>query len=145
MASTYERWKSRYLLTMLAVELMCNMLALASLEKMFLFFFFSYQSRPRSALKRGLGPDIVGFDLRDFALRLQSIFFFFKAPVETFIVASRLSVSFASPAIQQVFALVTGGGGSVIALVTRGGVQRRYVHQQTEGRSGAPHMRRTAG
>lgn len=77
------------------------MLALASLEKMFFcFFFFSYQSRPRSALKKGLGPDIVGFDLRDFALRLQSIFFFFKAPVETFIVASRLSVSFASPAIQ---------------------------------------------
>lgn len=85
------------------------MLALASLEKMFFVFFFSYQSRPRSALKRGLGPDIVGFDLRDFALRLQSNFFFFNAPVETFIVASRLSVSFASPAIQQVFALVTGG------------------------------------
>lgn len=84
-----------------------SMLALASLEKMFCFFFPSYQSRPRSALKRGLGPDIVGVDLRDFALRLQSIFFFFKAPVETFIVASRLSVSFASPAIQQVFALVT--------------------------------------
>lgn len=44
---------------------------------------------------------------------------FVKAPVETFIVASRLSVSFASPATQQVFALVTEK--SVIALVTRGG------------------------